>query len=178
MMTDESLAVRAPTEPAAFTELYRRHLQRVYAYHFARTGNVHDAQDLTSQTFMAALENIERYRGSGAFAAWLLGIARNKVVDYYRSRRPLTPLEEVLEIPHPDPPIEEATNHRLQLSEIAQALQQLSPDRAEAITLRIFGGLSCAEAGRVMSRSEAAVKMLVHRALQDLKAILISEEIL
>jgi RNA polymerase sigma-70 factor (ECF subfamily) len=176
MMSDDSLATRAVHDPAAFTELYQRHVQRVYAYHLARTGGVPEAQDLTSQTFMAALEAIGRYRGSGAFAAWLFGIARNKLADYYRSRKPALPLDEVIELPNPQPSLEESTNHRLQLSQIANALHTLTPDRAEALTLRIFGGLSAAETARLMGKTEPAVKMLVHRALQDLKAILMTED--
>jgi RNA polymerase sigma-70 factor (ECF subfamily) len=169
-MNDDTLARRA----AAFTELYRRHLQRVYAYHYARTGNQADAQDLTSQTFMAALENIARYRGPNTFAAWLLTIARNKLTDHYRTHRPTADLDDE----HPDThSLEDSTISRLQLSQIANALSTLTPDRAEALTLRIFANLSAAEAARVMGKTEAAVKMLVHRALQDLKAILVKEEI-
>jgi RNA polymerase sigma-70 factor, ECF subfamily len=175
-MSDDSLAARAAHDPAAFTALYQQQVQRVYAYHLARTGNAHDAQDLTSQTFMAALEAIGRYNGSGAFAAWLLAIARHKLVDYYRSRKPAASLDEVLELPHPDPSLEDSTNHRLQLSQIASALQALTPDRAEALTLRIFGGLSAAETAQAMGKTEPAVRMLVHRAMQDLKAILLTED--
>lgn len=173
-MTDDALAKKAERDPAAFTELYRRHLQRVYAYHSARTGNQADAQDLTSQTFMAALENIARYRGPNTFAAWLLTIARHKLADHYRSQRPTDALDD----DHPDPrSFEDSTVTRLQLSQIADALHTLTPDRAEALTLRIFANLSAAEVANAMGKTEAAVKMLVHRALQDLKAILIKEEL-
>jgi RNA polymerase sigma-70 factor, ECF subfamily len=176
MTPDDSLAQQAAHDPAAFTELYRRHLRRVYAYHLARTGDAHDAQDLTSKTFIAALENIERYRGSGPFAAWLLAIARNKVADHYRARRPSTPLDAISAIPHPDSSLEDSADLRLQLSEIAAALSALTPERAEALSLRIFGRLTAAEAAQVMGKTEAAVKMLVHRAMQDLKTILIQED--
>ena len=57
-----SLAREAAVNAAAFAELYRRHVTRVYRYHAAHTGNVKDAEDLTSQTFMAALEGIRSYR--------------------------------------------------------------------------------------------------------------------
>jgi RNA polymerase sigma-70 factor (ECF subfamily) len=175
-MSDSLLAQRARTDPEAFSELYRRHLQRVYAYHYARTGNQADAQDLTSQTFVAALEGLAHYRGEGSFAAWLLSIARNKLADHYRLSRPVDELDDA----HPagEPPLEELAFDRLQLDQIAQALKKISAERAEALSLRIFASLSVAETARVMGKSEAAVKMLVHRALLDLKTSLVLEETL
>lgn len=175
-MSDAQLAQQARTDPEAFSELYRRHLQRVYAYHYARTGNQADAQDLTSQTFMAALEGLPRYRAEGSFAAWLLTIAHNKLVDHYRQRKPVDALDDA----HPagEPPLEELTFNRLQLDQIAQALKTIRAERAEALSLRIFASLSVAETARVMGKTESAVKMLVHRALHDLKASLVLEETL
>ena len=72
------LARQASRDVEAFAELYRRHLTRVYRYHLAHVGNVKDAEDLTSQTFMAALEGIRSFRGTGSFAAWIMGIASRK----------------------------------------------------------------------------------------------------
>jgi RNA polymerase sigma-70 factor, ECF subfamily len=72
---EAALAQQAIRDVDAFAELYRRHMTRVYRYHIAHVGNVKDAEDLTSQTFIAALEGIRSFRGSGSFAAWILGIA-------------------------------------------------------------------------------------------------------
>lgn len=174
MTDDQTLAHQARHDPQAFSELYRRHLQRVYAYHYARTGNQADAQDLTSQTFVAALESLPRYRAQGSFAGWLLGIAHHKLVDHYRSHAPAEPLVD--DIPMAGPPLEEAAFDRLQLQQIAHGLRALTADRAEALTLRIFASLSVAETAQVMGKTEAAIKMLVHRALADLKASLVLEE--
>ena len=153
----------------AFAELYRRHLTRVYRYHVAHVGNVRDAEDLTSQTFIAALEGIRSFRGSGSFAAWILGIASRKRLMFYRGNKPELPLEAALTYPSPDLPTDQAAAQRLQLESVSRALRQISPERAEALILTYFGGLSHAEAGRVLNKSEAAVKMLVSRGLQDLR---------
>ena len=163
------LARLALTDIEAFAELYRRHLTRVYRYHAAHVGNAKDAEDLTSQTFIAALEGIDSFRGTGSFAAWILGIASRKRLMYYRSRKPQLPLEDAIHYPSPDLPADKAAAKRLQLDSVSRALRQISPDRAEALTLTYFGGLSHAEAGRVLHRSEAAVKMLISRGLQDLR---------
>ena len=163
------LAQRAMTDIEAFAELYRRHLTRVYRYLVAHVGNSKDAEDLTSQTFLAALEGIGSFRGSGSFAAWILGIASRKRLMFYRGSKPEVPLEDAIHYPSPELPTDRAAAQRLQLESISHALRKLSPDRAEALILTYFGGLSQAEAGRVLHKSEAAVKMLISRGRQDLR---------
>lgn len=147
-------------------------MQRIYHFHLIRTSNVDDAQDLTSQTFLAALESIETYRGQGSFCGWLFGIAGHKVADHYRRRRGDEPLEMAEVLHDPDPSPAEVAATRLQLAQVSAALRTLAPDQAEALTLRIFGELSAAEVGRIMGKSEAAVKMLVHRGLRKLREYL------
>ncbi len=168
---ETDLARQAITDADAVAELYRRHLTRVYRYHIAHTGNIKDAEDLTSQTFMAALEGIHSFRGTGSFAAWIMGIASKKRLMFFRrsGTRLEVPLDSALHDPSLGLPTDKEANQHLQLESISRALRQISPDRAEAIILTFFGGLSNAEAGRVLNKSEAAVKMLVSRGLQDLR---------
>ncbi len=166
---ETDLARHAITDVDAFAELYHRHITRVYRYHIAHTGNVKDAEDLTSQTFTAALECIRSFRGTGSFAAWLMGIASKKRLMFFRGGRLEVPLEEAVQYPSLSLPTDKAASQRLELESISRALRQLSPDRSEAIILTFFGGLSNGEAGRVLNKSEAAVKMLVSRGLQDLR---------
>lgn len=166
---EATLAREARIDVEAFAELYRRYANNVYRYHMAHTGNVKDAEDLTSQTFMAALEGIRSYRGSGSFVAWLMGIAARKRALFFRGRRPEFPIEAALHSPSLDPATDQAAFHRLQIQTISRALKQLSPGRAEAIVLRFFGGLTHSQTGHVLGKSEAAVKMLLARGLQDLR---------
>jgi len=168
--TDDLQIVRqAYTDAEAFAELYRRHVTRVYRYHIAHTGNIKDAEDLTSQTFMAALEGIRSFRGSGTFAAWIMGIASRKRAMFFRGSKPEVSLEAALHIPTPSLPTDKAATRRLQMDHVRHALRQLSPERAEALILCYFGGLNALEAGRVLGKSESAVKMLLSRGLRDLR---------
>ncbi len=172
---DAPLAHAARRDPDAFAELYRRHVDRVYRYLLSRVGHVQDAQDLTAQTFTAALEGIGHYNGQGVFAAWLLGIARRKAADFFRGSRSDLSLELVEDVL-----VDVSTAHiedRLQMAEVVHAIRQLSPDRAEALALRVFGGLSAAEAGQVMGKGEDAINMLVHRAMRDLRERLVICEV-
>ena len=165
------LAREAISNIDAFTELYRRHITRVFRYHIVRTGNLKDAEDLTSQTFLAALEGIRTFRGMSSFAAWIMGIATKKGLMYFRTRgnRGELPLDAALHYPSPSLPTDKAALQRLELESVARALKQISPERAEAISLSYFGGLSNSEVSRVLNKSEAAVKMLISRGLQDLR---------
>ena len=168
---ESHLAQLAITDTEAFAELYRRHLTRVYRYHAAHVGNVKDAEDLTSQTFIAALEGIGSFRGTGSFAAWILGIASRKRLMLFRSRgyRIEIPLDSAIHYPSPGLSTDKAAARQMQLESVSRALQQISPDRAEALILTYLGGLSNAEAGHVLDKSEGAVKMLISRGLQDLR---------
>ena len=166
---DESLARHAGQDPDAFATLYNRYLDRIYRFVLVRTGSVQDAQDLTSQTFLAALEHIASYRRQGSFGGWLFGIARHKVADHYRRRRGDVPLDAAGELVDPDPSPEQIADQHLQISRVSRVLASLDPQQAEAIALRIFGQLSAAEAGQVMNKSADAVRMLVHRALRNLR---------
>jgi RNA polymerase sigma-70 factor (ECF subfamily) len=170
-MDDAGLAIQARSDPEAFAELYRRHVLSIYRYHLAHTGNVKDAEDLTSQTFMAALEGIRSYRGTGPYITWLIGIASHKRLRFFRRNgsRPEVPLDAALHMPAPGLPTERAAARRLQMDLVLAALRTISPDRAEALILCFFSGLSFAEAGLVLRKSEAAVKMLISRGLQDLR---------
>ena len=168
-MEETDLAREAIANANAFTELYQRHVTRVYRYHMAHTGNVNDAEDLTSQTWMAALEGIRSFRGTGSFAAWIMGIASKKRLMYFRGNKHEVPLDAALHIPSPGLTPDKEASQRLQMESVSRALRQLSPDRADAVTLSFFGGLSTIEISRVLNKSEAAVKMLISRGVQDLR---------
>ena len=168
-LNDQQLVQKSLADADAFAELYHRHLTRVYRYHMAHVGNAKDAEDLTSQTFMAALEGIHSFRGSGSFAAWIMGIAARKKAMFFRGIRPEVEIETAHQIPSPSLGTDQLVNQRLRLDSITHALQQISSERADAITLCFFSELTYAEAGRVLKKSEAATKMLVSRGLQDLR---------
>ncbi|HEY5158450.1 MAG TPA: RNA polymerase sigma factor [Anaerolineales bacterium] len=166
---DAALAQQARSDGEAFAELYNRHVPRVYRYHMAHTGNVKDAEDLTSQTFMAAMEGIRSFRGEGSFAAWIMGIAVRKKALFFRGRRLEAPLEAARDVPTPGLPTDKAVLQHMQIESVARALRQISPDRGEALVLYFFGGLTSLEVSQITGKSEAAVKMLLSRGLKDLR---------
>ncbi|MGD2155366.1 MAG: RNA polymerase sigma factor [Anaerolineales bacterium] len=171
--SDDALVRITEGQPEAFGILYRRHVTPIYRYIVARVGHESDAQDITTETFMAALQGIRTYRGTDRFRSWLFGIARNKVAMYYRQHSSTLSLEAAEDVPHPDPTPDVVIDKQLRLRRISRILKVLSPDRAEAVTLSLIVGLSTAEIAKLMSRSEAAIRMLVYRGVKDLRERLI-----
>lgn len=162
---EEQLVSRAAKDPQAFEDLYRKYVDRVYVFLLSRTGSREEAEDLTSQTFLAALEGISGYRRQGSFAAWIFSIARRKLIDHYR--RPKNVPLEFAESSENN--LDDVIDLRLTLQQISQAFLNIAPDRVEALSLRIFGQLSAAETGQILSKSEGAVRNLVYRALQEIR---------
>ena len=167
--TDEALANLACRDPLWFKELYQRYQPRIYAYCLSRSGHPQDAQDLTSQVFLAALEGLARYNPQRSFGAGLFGIARHKLVDRLRRQTPELPLESAENFADGQVSVEEHFEQKLRWAAVAQALRSLPAEQAEALTLRLFGGLSTAQSAQVMGKSEAAIKMLVLRGLRSLQ---------
>ncbi len=165
---DESTLVRlAQSDAQAFGALYDRYVQRVYRYCYYRTNHATDAEDLTAQIFLAALEALPRYRQDGHFAAWLFSIARKKVADHHRRLAPL-PLEET-RLPPIDTDLAmevETSQRRERLKDLIQALGK---EERELIHLRYAAELSFAEIARTLRRNEEAVKKSLYRLIARLK---------
>jgi RNA polymerase sigma-70 factor (ECF subfamily) len=173
-MEDQELVDLARTDYEAFDVLYRRYTVTVYRYCYARTDNVADAEDLTTQTFMAALEGLQRYRSRKSFSAWLFGIARHKCADFYRAQysdRGTSmgdDIEGVVDASEEADP-EAQVDLRELLDCIQRGLPLITKDRVDALRLRYWGGLSISDISRVTHRSQGAVKMLISRAISDLR---------
>jgi RNA polymerase sigma-70 factor (ECF subfamily) len=178
---DPALIEQARRDPEAFAALYRRYLTPVYRYLYSRLGSIHDAEDITSQVFIETLEGLStnHYRAGGCFSAWLFTIARRRLVDFYR-QRPTAPLDE---IPSAEPSLLVALEKSDDLKHLARLLAQLDEEKQELLRLRFSAGLSFAEIAKLenrphkkphkdrgltrrgLTRSEAAVKMALYRAL-------------
>jgi RNA polymerase sigma-70 factor (ECF subfamily) len=166
------LVARAGTDADAFGVLYERHVRRIYNYIYYRTGNHHDAEDLTARVFQRALRHVGKFEDKGVpFSAWLYRIAHNLVANWHRdrSRRPTVPLEDNLLPtgggPHPEA-VAVATEEQWLLME---AVRRLPEDRQQLLILKFVERLSNAEIGVIMGRTEGAIKSLYHRTLNTLR---------
>jgi RNA polymerase sigma-70 factor, ECF subfamily len=155
-----------------FSDFYREHLRDVYNYTYYRTGNHHDAEDLTTQTFLQAYRHFERAQNEAngrPLRPWLIRIAHNLAANYYRdrSRKPTSTLEgtDVGE-PHDT---EELVVGREEAVEVLEGVRALPEDRREALIMRFALGMDNREIARALGRSDGATKVLIHRAIKQLE---------
>jgi RNA polymerase sigma-70 factor (ECF subfamily) len=155
----------------ALEALYLLHFDRIYSYLHLSVGNRHDAEDLTTQTFLKMLEAIGRFRWQAApFSAWLFRIAHNLAMDHFRASRRWQPEEEV---PEPEgateSSAEEAALESIGRRSMLELIEDLSPEQKQVLTLKFVFNFSNGEAARILGKTEGAVKSLQHRALVSLQ---------
>jgi RNA polymerase sigma-70 factor (ECF subfamily) len=167
--SDEALAARGDTD--SFVMLYRRHLNAVYSYVYARLINRQEAEDVTSLAFERAWQSLPNYRPTGSFKGWLFTIAHRTLADHQRQRRPHpVPLGILADVLH-DPAIgpEEAAVIAEQMRIVLQIISGLSREQQEVVTLRFMAELPYGEIAQVVGKREAAVKMIAYRAIEEVR---------
>lgn len=168
---EAALVLRARTERAAFSELYERYAPRIFAYLYYRTNSTQDAEDLTARVFVRALRHIGEYepRGGG-FGAWLFAIAHNLLVNWYRDRgrRPQQALDSARPIAA-EGDAHAAVERAEEAEAVRRAVATLSPERQQLIFLKYAEGRANREIGRVLGKSEGAVKSALVRTLAALR---------
>lgn len=163
--SDERLASIAASDSGAFGALYDRYVDRVYRYCARRLPTIEAAEDATSQAFTEALRSIGRYRADRAtFRTWLFAIAHHVVVDQLRTHRPTAPLDS-------DQPAGTEEDYR---SEVDELLARLPDDQRQVIELRLVG-LTHREIAAVLGKSDGAIRVAHHRAMERLRAIVRQE---
>jgi len=158
----------ARRDPQKFGELYTLYAQPVYRYIYSRIGSVPEAEDLTAQTFLTALEHFPKYRHDGYFASWLFSIARSKVMDYFRQRRNETSLDEAESVTVDSNLLQQVINSE-RVIDLSRLIHTLSYDEQELIRLRYVADLRFAEIGQLLNQKEDTVKKTLYRLLVRLK---------
>ena len=155
----------------ALEELYLIHFDRIYGYLHVSVGNRHDAEDLTTQTFLKMLESIGKFRWQSApFSAWLFRIAHNLAMDHFRATKRWQPEEEV-----PEPPGSEEPSAELEAMQsigrqsMLELIDKLSPEQQQVLTLKFVFNFPNADVAKILDKTEGAIKSLQHRALASLQ---------
>jgi len=167
---DERLLVeRAKGDAESFGVLYDRYADDIYRFAHARLGNVAAAEDVTADVFLKALRGISRYRDRGRpFSCWLYRIARNALADHFRHEPVSRQLSDWL--PDTDTQVETTALRRIELEHLWRLVEKLPPQQRVAMTLRFRDDRSAREAAAIMGKSEAAVKLLIYRAVGRLRS--------
>ena len=172
LLSDADLVILAKDSKEAFGVLYERYVEKIYKYIYYRTGNHQDAEDLAAGVFFRAMGHIADYTDRGVpFQAWLYRIAHNLVANWHRDRgrRKIIPLEEFvnsgLSFDAPD----SATEDKEERAQLMGAIERLPDERQQLLYLKFVSGLSNAEVGEILDRTEGAIKSLYHRTLIALR---------
>ena len=169
---DEILQLASQGDQDAFGRLYERYAERIFNYVYYRTGNVHDAEDLTARVFQRAMNHIRKYTDRGVpFSAWLYRIAHNLVANWHRdrSRRQEIPIDDLPVITSKEEHPEKSLVRTEEQDALLRLIRRLPAERQTLLILKFVEDLSNAEIGQIMGRSEGAVKSLYHRTLLSLR---------
>ena len=166
--SDEIVLIKATRkDPRAFGELYKLYVNQIFRYLYSRIGNLHEAEDATSRTFLAAFEAFDKYRQDGHFASWLFAIARNQAMDHFRQRIVPTDIDEIEDIPVENDPLSGVIQSE-QSANLASLIQALPNEDQELLRLRFLGEMSFPEIARLLQHNEEAVKKKTYRLLARL----------
>ena len=166
--SDELKIIRAAKQDSkAFGDLYKLYVEQVFRYLYSRIGNVHEAEDITAQTFLVAFESFDRFRQEEHFASWLFTIARNKAMDHFRQRENTSSIDEVKDIPVENDPLVGVIQSE-QTAALSKLIQALPEEDRELLRLRFLAAMSFPEIAHFLHRNEDAVKKSIYRLLARL----------
>jgi len=157
-------------DPQAFGELYQLYADQVFRYLYSRLGNVHEAEDVTAQTFLAAFEAFDRFRQDDNFAPWLFTIARNKAMDHFRrnNKKQESDISEEASSTE-DEPLSSVIQSEQALA-LSRLIQGLPEDERELLRLRFLAEMTYGEMAHFLHRTEQAVKKTIYRLLARLQS--------
>ncbi len=169
---EDVLARASQGDKDAFGALYERYAERIFNYVYYRTGNQHDAEDLTARVFQRAMNHIRNYTDRGVpFSAWLYRIAHNLVANWHRnrSRKQEIAIDDLPVLPTKGDHPERNLVRSQEQDALLRMIRKLPPERQNLLILKFVENMSNAEIGKIMGRSEGAVKSLYHRTLLALR---------
>ena len=171
--SESSLVQKAARgDRSAFTALYEMHVDRVFRHIRYQVSDASDAEDITQDVFIKAWKSVPRYKSTGApFVTWLIVIARNAIIDHYRSRKHTHHLDENYD---PQGGVDPVTSVESDFgnAEIREAVLKLKGDKKTVVLMRFIDGFSYDEIGQALGKSDGAVRVIQHRALKELKDML------
>ena len=159
-------------EASAFGLLYDRYQPRIYRFIYLKVSHREEAEDLTHQVFLNAWEKIQNFkiRELNSFSGWLYQIARNKIIDHYRTKK-ISINIELIQISD-NSSKEDGFDKNIELEKIRKAIAKLNPIEQDVIIMRFIEELSPKEVASILNKSEVSIRLIQHRALKNLKKTL------
>lgn len=164
-------------EASAFGLLYDRYQPQIYRFIYLKVSHREEAEDLCHQVFLSAWQNIESYEFKGfPFSAWLYSIARNKVIDHYRTKKNFIDIETIYIAEENDKKTNEAIlDFKISLESIKKAIFEIPQIEQDVIIMRFVEDMSPREIASILNKSEGSIRLIQHKAIKRLKELLNNE---
>lgn len=167
----EILVLAKAGQQEALADIYETYFVRVYRFVFYRVSHKETAEDITEEVFIKAFKGLKNLEELDAFEGWLFQIARNLVIDYYRKKKQLVPLDSVENTLEYDTNVVEIINLQLEQSILIKLLKELNDEQQTVIKMKFFEELDNSAIARILDKTEGAIRVIQHRAILKLKEI-------
>lgn len=171
-MEDKELVIQCQSGNLwVFSELYDRYIDKIYKFVYIKTSNQDIAEDITSEVFYKAMNSIDSFKSQewSSFKSWIYTIANNKVIDFYRTQKTETDIEDCFDLwIHSD--FAHDVDNKDKLQKILEFLDTLKADQKEVIMLRIWEDLSYKEISEITWKTLDNCKKIVSRNLKTIQA--------
>lgn len=175
---EQTVLLAVKGDEKAFGQLYDAYVDTIYRFIYLRVEDQQTAEDITANVFMKSWEKLDRYQPRGVpFRAWLFRIARNAVIDHYRTRKEVAPLEAVVNTYDESAmPVSERVSVRIEAEKIVRLMKELTEDQRNVLTLKLVHGLNTKEVAKALGKRQGAVRALQMRGLQALTKLMENNE--
>lgn len=168
----EQLIIQAQAgKQEALAELYETYFLRVYRFIFYRVSHKETAEDLTEDTFIKAFNSLSKLKAIGAFEGWLFQIARNLVIDYYRKKKQLIPLDAIENTLEYETNVVDIINLQIEQSILLKLLKELNDEQQSVIKMKFIEELDNSTIAQLLDKTEGAIRVIQHRAISKLKEL-------
>jgi RNA polymerase sigma factor (sigma-70 family) len=156
----------------AFSHLYDSYIEKVYRFVYYRVGHKQEAEDLVSVIFTKAYSKFQSFDRKSKFGPWIISIARNTVIDFYRTRKFTSDIEDAFDISS-NTNLSKEFEMKEKLDEVMKYLNTLSSDQKDLVVMRLWDGLSYEEISQVLGKSEASLRVSFSRIVSKMQKELI-----
>jgi len=162
----------------SFGHLYEHYSKAIYRFIAVKVTTRQEAEDLTHEVFLSAWQKMPKFKEQGyPFSSWLYRIARNRVIDHYRTKKAHLSIDDLTshleeEFLRVGASQRHDLNLKMEIEQVLEALDGLTSDQREVIEMRFFQDLSPKEISKITKKSEGNIRILQHRATQKLQRVL------
>lgn len=157
---------------SAFSKLYELYFDKIFRFAFYRVSHKEVAEDITEEVFIRAFTSLSSLDKAGSFESWLYQIARNRIIDYYRAKKLLLPLDDLENTLEYETNIIDSVNLQFDQKIFLKVLRDLPEDQQTIVRLKFYEDLSNTEIADLTGKTEGSIRVLQHRALIKLKELI------